>query len=49
MNIFEEYTKKIKSIIIKNQKFLKLENLNNFKGIVVEIPPSVFILIYPAM
>ncbi len=42
MNIFEEYTKKIKSIIIKNQKFLKLENLNNFKGIVVEIPPTVF-------
>ena len=42
MNIFEEYINKITALIQKNQKFLKLENLNKFKGIVVESPPSEF-------
>ena len=35
MNIFEEYINKITTLILKNQKLLKLENLNKFKGIVV--------------
>ncbi len=42
MNIFEEYLNKINTLIDKNQKVLKLNNLNNFKGIVVESPPTEF-------
>ena len=42
MNIFEKYLNKITDLILKNQKFLKLSNLNNFKGVIVEIPPSEF-------
>ena len=42
MNIFEEYINKINALILKNQKLLKLDNLNNFKGIVVESPPAKF-------
>ena len=42
MNIFEEYINKINVLILKNQKLLKLDNLNNFKGIVVESPPVEF-------
>ncbi len=42
MNIFEEYINKITVLILKNQKFLKLDNLNNFKGVVVESPPAEF-------
>ena len=42
MNIFEEYIKQINSLILKKQQFLKLDNLNNFKGIVVESPPPEF-------
>ena len=42
MNIFEEYIKKITDLIIKNQKSLNLDNLNDFKGIVVENPPVEF-------
>ena len=42
MNIFEEYLHLIKSLIIDNQKLLKLENLKEFKGVVVEIPPAEF-------
>ena len=42
MNIFEDYLNKITVLIIKNQKFLGLENLNNFKGVIVETPPSEF-------
>ena len=42
MNIFEEYINKITALILKNQKPLKLDNLNNFKGIVVESPPAEF-------
>ena len=32
MNIFEEYLNKITALILKNQNFLKLDNLNKFKG-----------------
>ena len=42
MNIFEEYLDLIKKLILKNQKNLKLKNLNEFKGVVVEIPPTNF-------
>jgi len=42
MNIFEEYINKITALILKNQKLLNLDNLNNFKGIVVESPPVEF-------
>ena len=42
MNIFEEYLKKITELINKNQESLGLSNLNNFKGITVEAPPSEF-------
>ncbi len=42
MNIFEEYIKKITDLIIKNQKTLLLDDLNDFKGIVVETPPVEF-------
>ena len=42
MNIFEEYLKLIKNLILNNQKNLKVKNLNEFKGVVVEIPPANF-------
>tara|TARA_B100001250_G_scaffold632_1_gene577 strand:- start:19 stop:1743 length:1725 start_codon:yes stop_codon:yes gene_type:complete len=42
MNIFEEYIKKITDLISKNKKFLNLNDLNNFKGVVVESPPAEF-------
>jgi arginyl-tRNA synthetase len=42
MNIFEEYLNKINSLILKKQKLLNLKNLNNFKGVTVETPPSNF-------
>jgi len=42
MNIFEVYLNKVTALIQKNQKNLKLDNLNNFKGIVVECPPIEF-------
>ncbi len=42
MNIFEEYLNKITGLLLKNKKLLKLDNLNNFNGIVVESPPVEF-------
>ena len=42
MNIFEEYINKITTLIFKNKKILKLDNINNFKGITVENPPPEF-------
>jgi len=42
MNIFEDYLKKINKLILENQKFLELKNLNDFKGVIVETPPSEF-------
>ena len=40
MNIFEEYLNKINRLIQQKQKSLNLKNLNNFKGVTVETPPS---------
>ena len=42
MNIFEENLNKINALILKNQKFLALKSLNNFKGIAIETPPPDF-------
>ncbi len=42
MNIFEKYIKTLTALISNNQKFLKLHDLNNFRGIVVESPPAEF-------
>jgi arginyl-tRNA synthetase len=42
MNIFEDYLNKITFLILKNQNFLKLNNLDNFKGVIVETPPAEF-------
>ena len=42
MNIFEEYIKKITDLISKNKQSLNLDNLNDFKGVVVESPPAEF-------
>ena len=42
MNIFEEYLDKIIQIVLKNQKELGLDEINNFKGVTVESPPSEF-------
>ena len=39
MNIFDNYLKQIFNLIKKNQKNLDLENIDNFKGINLEIPP----------
>ena len=40
MNIFEDYLNKIAALILENQKFLELNDLNKFKGVTVETPPS---------
>ena len=42
MNIFEKYLNILNNLILKNQKYLNLKNLNEFKGVIVEIPPSDF-------
>ena len=42
MNIFEDYLKKINSIISENQKRLGLSDLNSLKNISLEIPPNEF-------
>ena len=42
MNIFESYLKEILSLIKKNQNKLNLNEINNFKGINLEIPPVNF-------
>ena len=42
MNIFDKYLKKILDLIKKNQKELNIKNLNNFKGMNLEVPPSNF-------
>ena len=39
MNIFESYQKEILSLIKKNQNKLNLNEINNFKGVNLEIPP----------
>ncbi len=40
MNIFESYLKELSNLIKKNQKKLELKEINNFKGVNLEIPPS---------
>jgi len=42
MNIFENYLIKFKTLILKEQKKLNLNKLNDFKGVVVESPPEEF-------
>ena len=42
MNIFENYLKEILSLIKKNQNKLNLNEINNFKGVNLEIPPVNF-------
>ena len=42
MNIFENFLKEIKVLIIKNKNILKLNELNNFLGVTVESPPPQF-------
>jgi arginyl-tRNA synthetase len=42
MNIFEKFLNTIKPIIKDNQNILNLENLNNFKGVIIENPPVEF-------
>ncbi len=42
MNIFDHHLNKITDLISKNQKLLKLDDLNNFKGATVETPPLNF-------
>ena len=42
MNIFAEYLNKISTLVLENKNFLQLDNLNNFKGVTVESPPSEF-------
>ena len=40
MNIFESYLKEIINLIKQNQNKLDLNDINDFKGIILEIPPS---------
>ncbi len=42
MNIFENYLSEIHETVLKNKKFLKLENLDNLKSINLEVPPEQF-------
>ena len=42
MNIFDNFLKKIKEIVLKNRENLNLENLNNFSGVTAENPPPEF-------
>jgi arginyl-tRNA synthetase len=42
MNLFEIFSTKIKTIVTKNKDLLNLSNLNEFKGVTVENPPSEF-------
>ena len=42
MNIFDKYLNEILALIKKNQNKLDLQNINEFRGINLEIPPSNF-------
>ena len=42
MNIFEHHLSEIKKTILSEKNYLKLKNLNNLKGINLEIPPEQF-------
>ena len=39
MNIFENYLKITKQIILRNSKELNIEKNFNYDGIIIEIPP----------
>jgi arginyl-tRNA synthetase len=42
MNIFEHHLSEIKKTILSEKDSLKLNNLDNLKGINLEIPPEQF-------
>ena len=42
MNIFENHFKEIENLVIKNKSNLNLNNIDNFKNVSLEIPPSQF-------
>ena len=42
MNIFEHHLSEIKKIILSEKDSLKLENIENLKGVNLEIPPEQF-------
>jgi arginyl-tRNA synthetase len=42
MNIFEHHLSEIKKIILSEKDFLKLDQLDNLKGVNLEIPPEQF-------
>ncbi len=42
MNIFEHHLAEIKNLVLSKQVFLKLEKIDNLKGINLEVPPEEF-------
>ena len=42
MNIFKSFTERLIDLVKKNQNLLKIENNNNFEGVIVEGPPEEF-------
>ena len=42
MNIFEKHLSEIKEIVLSEKDNLKLEIIENFKGVNLEIPPEQF-------
>ena len=42
MNIFEHHLSEIKKINLSGKKTLNLENIDNLKGVILEIPPEQF-------
>ena len=42
MNIFEQHLSEIKKTILSEKNYLKLKDLDNLKGINLEIPPDQF-------
>ena len=42
MNIFEHHLSEIKKIIFSEKDILKLEKIDNLKGVNLEIPPEQF-------
>ena len=42
MNIFEHHLSEIKKIVLSEKDFLKLDQIDNLKGVNLEIPPEQF-------
>ena len=42
MNIFEHHLSEIRKIILSEKDFLKLQDIENLKGVNLEIPPEQF-------